>query len=88
VTVALCCVIAALVLLLVLQASHHRGQAERLGRLETWAQERDPESWGIYPDLEPEPPAPDCEASGSFHVAVKGSSTCQNCPAELSPTRP
>jgi hypothetical protein len=68
----------------VLQASHNRHQAERLGQLERWAAEKDPEAFGIYhPDLDPDPPTPDCEAAGHFHVLSEGSTTCQNCPAVL-----
>ena len=76
-TVALWLVIAALVLLLLLQASHNRHQAERLGRLETWAADKDPEAFGIHlPDLTPEPGRPEC--AGIHPVGADGK-TCEAC---------
>jgi hypothetical protein len=54
-----------------------------LGQLYRWAEEKDPEAFGIWPNLAPEPPAVlDCEERGGFHVAGEGK-TCQNCPAVL-----
>jgi hypothetical protein len=69
-------VIAALVLLLVLQASHNRHQAERLGQLERWAAEKDPEAFGIYPDLEPDPPTAEC---AGVHPVGRDGRTCEAC---------
>jgi hypothetical protein len=76
--------LAAFVLMVLVQASVIRRVEQRVGFLERWGQEKDPESFGIYhPDLDPDPPTPDCEAAGGFHVLSEGSTTCQNCPAVL-----
>jgi hypothetical protein len=51
-------------------------QGKRIGAQESWAHERDPESFGIYPDLEPEPPRSECVG---VHPVGKDGKTCEVC---------
>jgi hypothetical protein len=68
--------------LLILQARYLNRLAERLGDLERWAIEQDPAAFGVFPNLEPNPPAPECP--GVHPVAADGH-TCADCGIELRP---
>ena len=76
------CVFVALLVLVILQGNTIRALGLRLGRLETWGHRTDPRYFGIYPDLEPDPPVEEC--AGPHPVAADGR-TCSVCGLVLVP---